>query len=194
MALAMIIVFIVVAVVGRGILQYQLTGDYGIRTANRSSSVTAKFSTVLITIVFVGVTIISILSTFTVFDAELQLGIYSKVVGVLLCLGGIILTSISQIQMGKEWRIGVDDNEKTKLITHGLYSTIRNPIYTGVILFGLGLVVLVPHLSMIVFATLGYIAIELHVRKVEEPYLKKLHGQAFIDYEKTTGRYTPKWN
>lgn len=193
MALVMTIAFIIVAVIGRSILQYRLTGDYGIRSANRSSSATTKFSSVLITIVFIGVIIISILSAFTTLELELQLGIYSKAIGTIFCLGGITLTSISQIQMGKEWRIGVDENEKTKLVTHGIYSSIRNPIYTGLILFGLGLIVLVPHLFMFIFAVLGYLAIELHVRKVEEPYLKKLHGQLFINYEKTTGRYIPKW-
>lgn len=41
MALVMIILFIIVAVLGRGILQYRLTGDYGMRFSNQSPSVSA---------------------------------------------------------------------------------------------------------------------------------------------------------
>ena len=183
---------IIVAVIGRSLLQYRLTGDYGIRTAGRSSSVTAKFSSVLIVIVFIGAIIISALSTFAEVESGQLFGSYNKFVGVLFCLGGIILTCVSQVKMGKEWRMGVDSNEKTELVTHGIYSTVRNPIYTGVMLFGLGLVVLVSNIYILVLAVLGYLSIELHVRKVEESYLNDLHGQAFIDYKNSTGRYILK--
>lgn len=193
MSLIMIILFVIVAVAGRSMWQYQLTGDHGMRPVNRNAPLIAIVSSALIVIVFIGVIIISLLSTFASLDVYFQFGIYGKSTGVLFCLVGILLTSISQIQMGKEWRIGVDDNEKTKLITHGIYSKIRNPIYTGVIIFGLGLIVLLPNLIMMFFALLGYVAIELHVRKVEEPYLRKLHGQLFANYVNSTGRYLPRW-
>ncbi|MDH5446685.1 MAG: isoprenylcysteine carboxylmethyltransferase family protein [Gammaproteobacteria bacterium] len=192
MSSVMIIVFFSVAVVGRSIMQYRLTGDHGMRPANHESSFIVIFSNILITIVFIGVISLSIISTFVGFEADFQFGTYGELAGVILCLSGVFITSISQIQMGKEWRIGVDNKEKTKLVTHGIYSKIRNPIYTGVMIFGLGLLALEPSLFMLLFAILGYIAIEVHVRNVEEPHLRKLHGKKFSDYENSTGRYFPK--
>ncbi|MDH5231228.1 MAG: isoprenylcysteine carboxylmethyltransferase family protein [Gammaproteobacteria bacterium] len=192
MSLIMITLFIIVAIVGRSLWQNQLTGDSGMRPVKRNSPLMMIFSSALIILVFIAVIIISLLTTFAGFEVYPKLGIYGNSLGILFCLVGILLTSLSQIQMGTEWRIGVDENEKTKLITHGVYSKIRNPIYTGVIIFGLGLVVLIPNIIMIMLALLGYAAIELHVRKVEEPHLEKLHGQLFTNYKNSTGRYFPR--
>jgi protein-S-isoprenylcysteine O-methyltransferase Ste14 len=192
MSLALLLIFIVFAIVGRVMLQYKLTGDHGIRTTKRTSSRIEKTSSALIIIAFLGATIVSVLFVFVGFSLPLQFGVYGQFIGIILCTTGIVLTSISQIQMGKSWRIGVDSKEKTELITHGIYSVVRNPIYSGIMVFGLGILVLVPHLTMLLFIAVGYIAIELHVRKVEELYLRKLHGKKFTDYENTTGRYVPK--
>ncbi len=38
--------------------------------------------------------------------------------------------------MSEDSLIGVDPDEKTKLVTAGIYSTIRNPICTGSIIYG----------------------------------------------------------
>ena len=94
--------------------------------------------------------------------------------------------------MGTAWRIGVDEDEETDLITHGLYSYVRNPIYTGVILFGLGLLFFIPHVYMLLALYLGYLSIELHVRYTEEPYLILLHGSIYENYAKKVNRYVPK--
>jgi protein-S-isoprenylcysteine O-methyltransferase Ste14 len=193
MAITMISVFIFVAVVGRVLLQYRLTGEHGIRFTTSTSTNTSIVSSLLIVISFIGVIGISLMSAVTGVNLPVQFGPYGNILGVLFCLGGIMLTNIAQIQMGKEWRIGVNEHEKTMLVTKGLYSVVRNPIYTGVMLFGLGLMVLLPHFTMIFFALLGYLAIELQVRKVEEPYLKKVHGRSFANYMKKAGRYIPKW-
>ncbi|MDC0948587.1 isoprenylcysteine carboxylmethyltransferase family protein [Gammaproteobacteria bacterium] len=192
MSLTLLLIFIIFAIAGRVVLQYKLTGDHGIRTTNRASSKTEKVSSSLIIIAFFGVATVSVLFVFIDFSLHLKFSVYGQFIGVILCTAGIVLTSASQIQMGKSWRIGVDSTEKTDLITHGIYSVIRNPIYSGVMVFGLGQLVLIPHLTMLLFISIGYVAIDLHVRKVEEPYLRELHGKAFTDYAITTGRYVPK--
>ncbi len=53
---------------------------------------------------------------------------------------------ICQITMGNAWRIGVpsEKEQSQKLITQGLYSYSRNPIYVGVLLFLAGCFVTVP--------------------------------------------------
>ena len=192
MALIMTTLFVLIVVVGRVILQYRLSGDHGIRFAG-GPLLNMKRLVSYFSIFSIGGTIlISSLSAFSIISPQVQLGFVGNVLGILFCIGGIVITSFSQIKMGKEWRIGVDENEKTELVCDGIYSRIRNPIYSGIMIFGLGLLLLVPHILMLAFTALVYLAIEYQVRKIEEPYLRTLHGQAFDDYVKSTGRYIPK--
>lgn len=52
----------------------------------------------------------------------------SAVIGAVLALGGIALTLLSQLDMGSSWRIGVDHDEQTELVTSGVFRLVRNPI------------------------------------------------------------------
>lgn len=191
MSFAMTFIFFMVAIVGRVIKQYQLTGDYGLRAKWHPTSKMENIVSVIAIMTLIGAFVLSAFVSFLEFDVQLELGFYWQMVGVGICLIGTMLTSISQMQMGKEWRIGVDNNEQTNLVTQGIYSCIRNPIYTGVMIFCLGQLILIPHWIMLTIVACGYIAIELHVRKIEEPYLESLHGEKFLEYKKTAGRYIP---
>ena len=191
MALAMILLFLGAAIFGRVYLHYRETGDFGIRPARPEASVSAKISSGLVILVFAGLLLVSLAAHQGYLHDTLTLSSIWKVAGTLICIAGILLTCIAQQQMGAEWRMGVDPSEKTRLITHGLYAHIRNPIYSGIMLFGLGMFPLLPHWITAVLLVIGYLSIELHVRRVEEPYLRKLHGQAYGDYQQTAGRYLP---
>ena len=192
MALIMTTLFVLVVVVGRVVLQYRLSGDHGIRFTRGPLFNSKRLASYFSGFAIAGTIIISALSAFSIIKPQVQLGNFGNVLGLLFCIGGIVFTSLSQVKMGKEWRIGVDENERTELVCDGIYSLIRNPIYTGIMIFGMGLLLLVPHISMLTFAVFVYIAIEYHVRKIEEPYLRKLHGQVYDDYANSTGRYIPK--
>ena len=104
---------------------------------------------------------------------------------------GAAITMVSQYQMGKSWRIGVDETEKTELVTHGLFTFSRNPIYFGMLIVGLGFVVLVPHAFMVICFILAYIGIDLQVRKIEEPHLVRVFGDEYVAYTDRTNRYIP---
>ena len=106
MSLVMLLTFIVVAIIGRVIFQYRLTGDHGIRTTKSTSSGIEKIPTSLIIIAFLGATVISALFVFVGFSLDLKFDIYGQISRIILCMVGIVLTSISQIQMGENWRIG----------------------------------------------------------------------------------------
>ena len=97
----------------------------------------------------------------------------------------------SQTVMGREWRIGVADDQGTGLVAEGPFRLVRNPIYSGM-LVGFGSIVLT---DANVLALAGYltfvIGIQLQVRAVEEPYLRRAHGSEFIAYAKSVGRFVP---
>lgn len=111
--------------------------------------------------------------------------------GLVLAVGGIGLTFYAQVAMGTSWRIGVDADERTELVTSGPFALVRNPIFAAMLPTALGLTLLVP--SWVALAGLAglALALELQVRVVEEPYLLRAHGRDYADYAARVGRFFP---
>lgn len=113
------------------------------------------------------------------------------VAGLILALGGIGTTFYAQVAMGASWRIGVDPEEKTELVTTGPFALVRNPIFAAMLPTALGLTLLVPSwVALLGLAGLA-VALELQVRVVEEPYLLQVHGGAYVAYAAQVGRFLP---
>jgi protein-S-isoprenylcysteine O-methyltransferase Ste14 len=111
--------------------------------------------------------------------------------GVVLFGAGLAATLWAQLAMGISWRIGVDPNERTELVTRGPFRMVRNPIFTAMGVAIAGLVFLVPNAVSLLSLALLVVALELHVRLVEEPYLLRVHGEAHRRYAASTGRFLP---
>jgi protein-S-isoprenylcysteine O-methyltransferase Ste14 len=93
--------------------------------------------------------------------------------------------------MGDSWRIGVDERERTTLVCTGVFARVRNPIYTAMFTFGLGISLVTPNLVAVAGFVLLVATIELQVRRVEEPYLLRTHGEDYRVYTATMGRFIP---
>jgi protein-S-isoprenylcysteine O-methyltransferase Ste14 len=111
--------------------------------------------------------------------------------GVVFMISGLLLTLAAQSGMGASWRIGVDASETTALVTTGIYSLVRNPIFTGMGLFGVGLVFVWPNFASVASLVLLVIGVELQVRFVEEPYLRRVHGERWVTWASRVGRFVP---
>ena len=118
-------------------------------------------------------------------------GLSGVLLGTGITIGGIAATYLAQVSMGKSWRIGVREDERTELVAEGPFAVVRNPIFSCMLITAAGLVVLMPNwLSVASFAAL-LVAVELQVRFVEEPYLLRTHGQRYRDYASRVGRFVP---
>jgi protein-S-isoprenylcysteine O-methyltransferase Ste14 len=115
-----------------------------------------------------------------------------QAVGLVVALAGFAVTLAAQTGMGASWRIGVDETERTKLVTSGpLFGAVRNPIFTAMVAAQAGIVLMVPTgVSAAALAAL-VAAVQLQVRTAEEPYLLTTHGDAYADYAARTGRFVP---
>lgn len=113
-------------------------------------------------------------------------------VGTVLTVGGLLVTLAAQSAMGASWRIGVDDAERTHLVELGLFRWVRNPVFTGMTMVSAGVVLLVPTVAAGLSLLTLVIAVQLQVRVTEEPYLRRMHGAAYSDYQRRTGRFVPK--
>ncbi|MEX1364554.1 MAG: isoprenylcysteine carboxylmethyltransferase family protein, partial [Nannocystaceae bacterium] len=102
---------------------------------------------------------------------------------------GVIRPVRAQLQLGDAWRIGVQQGERTELRTDGLFAWCRNPIFTAMLITALAMVVWVP-LSLPAWLAL-WAGLQLQVRFVEEPHLRRLHAEAYLEYAARTGRFWP---
>lgn len=109
--------------------------------------------------------------------------------GVVLAGAGLLLVAAAQAHMGSSWRIGIDD-EPTDLVVTKLFALVRNPIYSGAFLIVIGLVCLTPSPW-----TVSYLAVVLLVlsyqTRLEEEHLVQLHGERYLDYARSVGRFVP---
>ena len=115
----------------------------------------------------------------------------AHVAGTILAVAGIAATLVAQMAMGESWRIGVDPAERTELVTSGPFALVRNPIFSAMLPTALGLTLIVPSWVAILGLVGLFVALELQVRVVEEPYLLRTHGETYGAYASRVGRFVP---
>jgi protein-S-isoprenylcysteine O-methyltransferase Ste14 len=108
-----------------------------------------------------------------------------------LFFGGLVSTVLAQAAMGDSWRIGVDVEQRTELVTDGPFAYVRNPIFAGMIPTALGIALMVPNVVAVFAVVALLVALEIQTRLVEEPYLLTAHGETYAAYAARTGRFVP---
>jgi protein-S-isoprenylcysteine O-methyltransferase Ste14 len=173
-------------------VQLRRTGSTGVHGLPRDASALERFAGVLfVTSLAMGgaAPVLALLGALEPVPALDHTAV--QVAGVALGIGGIVLTFGAQLAMGDAWRIGVDPEERTELVTDGPFGLVRNPIYSAMIPTVFGLVLMVPNALAIAAIVCLVTALELQVRRVEEPYLLQTHGTAYAEYAASVGRFVP---
>ncbi len=100
----------------------------------------------------------------------------------------LVWIAFAQHQMSNSWRIGIDEKNKTRLVTEGVFSISRNPIFLGMLSTLLGLFLVIPNaITFMIFIT-GFIVVQIQVR-LEEKFLLKTHGEDYKTYCSQTKRW-----
>lgn len=100
----------------------------------------------------------------------------------------LVLVWIAQSQMANSWRIGIDEKNKTELVTNGLFSVSRNPIFLGVMIANVGLFLIIPNAFTLLIISLSTVSINTQIR-LEEVFLKKSQGATYTSYCKKVRRW-----
>ncbi len=115
----------------------------------------------------------------------------TRAAGLALAVAGVLATLVSQLHMGTSWRVGVDPGEHTDLVTTGVFSVVRNPIFTAMTATSLGITLMTPNVISLAATAVLVISVQLQVRAVEEPYLTGVHAAAYTTYAARAGRFLP---
>lgn len=108
-------------------------------------------------------------------------------IGVGLMIFAFIWVVIAQFQMKNSWRIGIDENMKTELITTGLFQFSRNPIFLGMTISLVGFFFAFPTIIAFFLLIIGSILMQIQIR-LEEEHLQRQHGAIYLAYKKRVGR------
>jgi protein-S-isoprenylcysteine O-methyltransferase Ste14 len=190
LALILYLAFLAVAFGWRTWIQYRRTGDHGFRGFSGQGPPSERLAGLLFAAALIGLLGAPVATLLgLVRCAELPLPL--SALGVALALAGFAVVLVAQLQMGASWRVGVDASERTALVQDGIFAVVRNPIFSGIGVFAVGMLLLVPNILSIAGVILGAIGLQLQVRWVEEPYLLRMHGDAYAEYAQQVGRFVP---
>jgi protein-S-isoprenylcysteine O-methyltransferase Ste14 len=191
-ALALLAVFGLLGFAWRAWLQRRRTGSTGFRGMNGrlgSAEWVAGLGFVIALVVAVVGPVLQlsgVITPLSVLHSE-----WIQVAGIALAGLGIVLTVWAQLDMGESWRVGVDASETTALVRTRVFGWVRNPIYSAMLIFDFGIALVTPNFVTIAGLVLAIAALELQVRRVEEPYLLGKHGEAYRGYTARVGRFIP---
>ena len=192
LALAFLVIFGIVAVGVRAYVQYRRTGSPGVSGISGAPGSAEWWGGVLFVLAWVLLPAAAVLASndslepIDALDANLVQGI-----GIALFWAGLAATLFAQYAMGDSWRIGVEESDRTQLVTGGVFGLVRNPIYSGMIPAFLGVVLMVPNPLAVGAFVLLVAGLEIQTRLVEEPHLLKVHGLAYAEYAARVGRFVP---
>lgn len=114
----------------------------------------------------------------------------AALLGAALLATSLFFMVAAQLQMGKSWRIGIEEGARPGLVTWGLYRFCRNPIFAAMLMALLGLVFLLPSLLTIAILAGTYAGIRRQVAD-EESYLQRSYAHEYSAYAGNVGRFTP---
>jgi protein-S-isoprenylcysteine O-methyltransferase Ste14 len=114
--------------------------------------------------------------------------LYLRVQGSMILLVALVWIMVAQYQMADSWRIGIDETHKTKLVTEGMFSISRNPIFFGMLCTLLGFFLVIPTAITFTVLVVGFVVIQIQVR-LEEAFLLQMHEGDFKKYCDMTRRW-----
>ncbi len=110
--------------------------------------------------------------------------------GIVLAVLATWLVWRGQEDMAASWRIGITDDERTELVTRGLFQFCRNPIYLGLGVALAAYCCLLPGYLSGGLLVLGAVLLQVQAR-LEEAHLLRQHGAAYAAYRARVGRFLP---
>ena len=110
------------------------------------------------------------------------------IIGIALLVLALIWVLVAQLQMGDSWRIGIDEKSESALVQHGLFGVSRNPIFLGMLVMLVGMLLILPTAATLTVSALGFVLIHVQVR-LEEDFLAEKYGEDYRKYQMSVRRW-----
>lgn len=110
-----------------------------------------------------------------------------RAAGVVSGIAAVAVFALATAAMKDSWRVGIPE-EKTALVTDGIYHWSRNPAFVGFDLLYLGMCLMFFNVPLAVISVWAAVMLHLQILQ-EEVHMQKMFGQAYSGYRQHTMRY-----
>lgn len=110
-----------------------------------------------------------------------------RIIGILVGVIAVIFFASATITMKNSWRVGIPE-EKTSLITNGIYKWSRNPAFVGFDLLYASICLMFFNIPLLLVSIWAAVMLHLQILQ-EEEHMQKMFGKEYEEYKKHTLRY-----
>jgi len=113
--------------------------------------------------------------------------------GICICLGLLLMVATIRlfVTVGKGTLAPWEPTQR--LVVHGVYRHVRNPMISGLILVLLGESVLTASLLLFCCFLVVVVVNAVYIPLSEEPGLSKRFGEDYLTYKRNVPRWVPRW-
>jgi protein-S-isoprenylcysteine O-methyltransferase Ste14 len=105
-----------------------------------------------------------------------------RVVGAVIAAVGVVLLVVARLQLGDSFSVSA---KAKKLVTTGLYSKIRSPIYVFSAMFLVGVVITIGHWKLLLLLVV-LVPLQIYRAAKEEKVLEEAFGEEYVRYKAGT--------
>ena len=161
-----------------------------LKAAERDMGTGFKILTGIITIIGAGGLILYLISPPWWTWTRIPLGEWIQWLGIIVAIPPIFYLVWVHRHLDSQWSIALELQEDHKLITSGPYKRIRHPMYLGIFIYTIGLILISADLLVLLF--FGF-SIWVNYRRIpeEEQMMIDEFGEEYLEYMKHSGKLVP---
>lgn len=111
-----------------------------------------------------------------------------RAAGLAVAALGDLIFALAVYTMRDSWRAGIAENDRTELVSDGIYRFSRNPAFLGFDLCYIGILMAFFSLPLLVFTLAAITALHFQIL-LEESYLAGVFEEEYARYKAATARY-----
>ncbi|MGY3133309.1 protein-S-isoprenylcysteine O-methyltransferase Ste14 [Bradyrhizobium sp. USDA 4501] len=112
--------------------------------------------------------------------------------GVFVAVAALVMFRLTHRALGRNWSLSLDVRENHRLITDGIYRTVRHPMYTAFWLWAAAQALLLPNWVAGFAGLIGFGTLFFGRVAREEQMMLEAFGDEYREYMARTGRLLPR--
>lgn len=150
---------------------------------------------ILLSLAFLGMVVFPLIYVFTPLlnFANYQIPLWAGWIGVVIFAVALWLLWRSHADLGHNWSATLELRKGHQLITRGVYTYVRHPMYAAIWLWGFGQVLLLHNWIAGASHLVSFIPMYFLRVPREEQMMRDQFGEAYQSYIRRTGRIIPRW-